>query len=175
MATTAPGVLATGKPGLIDIFAKITGTAQGVIKGEAQDQKHKGEIQVHSFIWDVMQPIDKTSGLAGGKRNYSPFVFVMATQTASAHLIQAAITGEHLKEVLITCRKAGKEQQEYLVYKLQTCMVSKFESGYLFDNAAIPHDRVSIVFRKFECSVRSQNPDGTLGGPVMVADELGVH
>lgn len=173
--STAPLTPRTGKAGQIDIFIKITGTHQGWIKGESADAKHKQEIQVESFFWDVKMPVDKTSGLAAGKRQYGDFVFVMHTQSASVLLMNAMVSGEHLKEIVITCRKAGKEQQEYLTYKLTTCIISKFESGYFSDDDVVPHDRVSIAFRGFECTAKAQNPDGTLGGAVMMKDDLAVH
>jgi type VI secretion system secreted protein Hcp len=164
-----------GLSGQVDIFAKITGTQQGVLKGESQAAGHVNQIEVQSFSWEVMQPTDTATGVAAGRRHYAPFVFLIYTHTASAQLMRAAMSGEHLKEVIIYCRKAGKEQQEYLVYKLGTCIISKFESGYMTDNQIIPMDRVSLVFRKFECTVKMQNPDGTLGGGFTAEDELGSH
>src|SRR5690348_12748047 len=46
----------TGKAGgEVDLFLKVTGTKQGVIKGESQDHKHKDEIDIQSFQWGVAQ------------------------------------------------------------------------------------------------------------------------
>lgn len=158
--------------GQVDMFVKMTGYSQGWIKGESADHKHKGEIQIESFAWHVRQPYDNATSLASGKREYSPFVFTMRTQSASANLINMSITGEQIKEMIVTCRKAGKEQQEYLIYTIKDGMIVNFESGYLVDDQLAPHDRISVMFRRFECQVKAQNADGTLGGAVMVADDL---
>lgn len=175
MAHAVPGHVNPGAQH-VDIFIKITAQIQGVITGESLDIKHKGEIQAESFHWEIKQPVDMTSGfVAAGKRQYSFFVFRMKSQVASVKLMNAIITGEPLKEVIITCRKAGKSQQEYLVYKLNTCMVAQLESGYLEDGDIAPSDLVSLTFRKFECTAKAQNADGTLGAGVVVIDEWNVH
>ena len=163
------------KAGQVDMFVKLTGHSQGVIKGESTDHKHKGEIQIESFAWFVQQPIDTVTRLSAGKRQYTPFVFTMRTQTASINLMNMTTSGEQIKEMIVTCRKAGKEQQEYLVYTLKEGMISKFESGYLVDDQLVPHDRVSVMFRKISAQAKEQKPDGTLGGAVMFEDALEVH
>jgi type VI secretion system secreted protein Hcp len=163
------------KTGQVDIFAKITGYSTGVVKGESFDSVHKGEIDVDSFVWSISQPFDLSSGLASGKRQYSAFTFAMRTQNASAMIMKMVMNGEHIKEMVITCRKAGKEQQEYLVYKFNECLISKVENGYQGTDQLVPADHVSVVFRKVQCTIKTQNPDGTLGGAFVAVDELGVH
>jgi len=161
-------------PGQIDLFMKIVGTKSGKIKGESQDPSHKGEIEIQTYSWDVVQPISKHSGgLASGKREHGPFIVTFKTQTASPQLINCVCNGEHFKEVTLTCRKAGKEQQEYMTWKLGTAMISKFETFYL-DDDVIPFDRVTFAYRSIEVEYKEQKPDGTLGGAYTARDDWDV-
>lgn len=155
----------------VDIFVKIKGTKQGVIKGECMDSKHAGEIDAYSYTWDIVQPFDKSgSGMAAGKRQLGIFKFLMDTQSATPKLFSAAATGEVLTEVTVTCRKAGKEQQEYLVWTLTNGIVVRIDTGYIAPGEITPHDQVSLAFRTITMTYKEQKPDGTLGGAITFTD-----
>lgn len=156
----------------VDMFMKITGYIQGVIKGESYDSKHLGEIEVESYSWDIVQPFDKTgSGLAVGKRQLGLFTFSMRSQVATPKLMQASCTGEHLKTAVFTCRKAGGQQQEYMKWTLTNAMVVYLKTGCIVGTDALPHDQVSLTFRKIEVDYKEQKADGTLGGVIVFVDE----
>jgi type VI secretion system secreted protein Hcp len=160
----------------VDMFIKIKATSQGMINGESQDIKHKNEIQAESFTWDVTQPIDSSgSGLATGRRKLGQFKFLMTSCAATPKLLQAACTGEVLSEVTITVRKAGKDQQEYMVWKLVNGIVASIETGMIDANSGIPHDEIAISFRKIELTYKQQQADGTLGGGIMFVDEYNIN
>src|SRR4030042_5438875 len=98
-----------------DAFLKIDG-----IKGESTDSKHKGEIQLQSFGWGVSNSaggLSAAGGRGAGKASPSSFAIMKKQDVASASLFQACATGLHSKEMLVTVRKAGGEQLEYLTYK----------------------------------------------------------
>jgi type VI secretion system secreted protein Hcp len=157
----------------VDMFMKITGNAQGVIKGESYDSKHLGEIEVESYSWDIVQPYDKTgSGLATGKRQLGLFTFSMRSQVATPKLMQACCTGEHLKTAVFTCRKAGGQQQEYMKWTLTNAMVVNLKTGCVGGIDLLPHDQISLTFRKIEVDYKEQKADGTLGGGIMFMDDL---
>jgi type VI secretion system secreted protein Hcp len=161
------------RKGEVDLFLSIVGTKSGKIKGESADAKHSGEIEVETYSWDVEQPVSKHSGgLASGKREHGPFIVTFKTQSVTPKLIGCVCNGEHLKAVVLTCRKAGKEQQEYLKWTMETAMISKFETFYLEDDI-VPRDRVTFAYRTIEIEYHQQNSDGTLGGAITTRDELG--
>jgi type VI secretion system secreted protein Hcp len=158
-------------PQKVDMFLKITGTKSGKIKGESQDSKHVGEIHCESYTMEVAQPISKHSGgMASGKREHGLFVVTFQTQTASPILFAACCNGEHLSEVVLVCRKAGSQQQEYLKWTLKTVLIAKFE-GSCNDDAIIPHDRISFAYRTIEVEYKEQKADGTLGGGIVATDD----
>ena len=74
--------------------------------------------------------------------------------------------GQHIKIALLTCRKAGKEQQEFLKIKLDDFIVSSYQTGGSAGSALIPIDQISMNFSKIEYEYKEQKPDGTLGGTV---------
>lgn len=164
----------SGQTTNVDMFMKITGQIQGVIKGESTDSKHPGEIEVESFSWDVIQPVithGAGAGMASGRRELGKFIFSMKSQIATPHLLQAACTGEHLKTVILTCRKAGGQQQEYMKWTLTNAMVVYLKTGCIVGTDALPHDQVSLTFRKIEVDYKEQKADGTLGGGIMFMDD----
>src|SRR5438445_5669721 len=93
-----------------DYFLKIDG-----IDGESQDHKHKGEIHLESWSWGESNggSAAHSGGAGAGKVNMQDFHFVMQINKASPKLAIACATGEHLKKAVLTCRRAGKDQQEF--------------------------------------------------------------
>jgi type VI secretion system secreted protein Hcp len=167
-STPAPPRPATS----IDMFVKIKGAVQGVIKGESNDAKHPGEIIVLWYGWDIVQPYDRSgSGMAAGKRELGVFRFLMQTQSATPKLLSAAASGEPLKEVTFTCRKAGQEQQEFMTWLLTDAIITRVDTGYLAPDEIVPHDYVSLSFRTISLTYKEQKPDGTLGGGITFMDD----
>lgn len=144
-----------------DYFVKIQG-----IDGESQDSKHKNEIDVISWSWGATQPGTMAYGGGGGagKVSYQDFHFQKRTDKASPNLLQACSDGRHIDEIKFTVRKAGKEQQEYLVITFTESIISSYSiSGH---GEAELQEQVSINFSKQKTEYKVQNKDGSLGGAV---------
>jgi type VI secretion system secreted protein Hcp len=80
-------------------------------------------------------------------------------------LFLCCANGEHIKSATLTCRKAGKEQQEYLKYTFSDLLVSSYQTGGSAGNV-VPLDQISLNFTKVEFEYKEQKPDGSLGGSV---------
>jgi type VI secretion system secreted protein Hcp len=146
----------------VDYFIKFDG-----IKGESTDSKHKGEIDVESWSWGETQSGSGGPGGGGaGKVAIQDFHFMMRLNTASPGLMRACATGKHIKSAMLTGRKAGKSQMEYLTFKFHDVLVSSFQTGGSEQSDDVPTDQVSLNFAKIEVSYRPQKSDGTLGNPV---------
>ena len=143
----------------VDYFLKIDG-----IEGEAEDAKHGKEIEVLSWSWGEAQVGSHTHGTGGGagKVSMQDFHFTMTACKASPKLFLACATGEHIKSAVLTCRKAGKEQQEYLKYTFTELLISSYQTGGSAGNV-VPTDSISFNFTKIETSYKVQKADGTLG------------
>jgi type VI secretion system secreted protein Hcp len=144
-----------------DIFAKL-----GDIKGESADDKHKDEIEVFSFSWGITHP--GSSGAGAGQPSdrvaFKDLSIVHRIDKASPALMRACATGKHLDEAIITQRKAGKTQHEYLIIKMNdvtiTGVVPESTSGEAGSEV------VSLTFGKVHLEYRPQRPDGSLDAPI---------
>ena len=139
-----------------DIFAKI-----GDIKGESLDAKHKGEIEVLSWSWGVSNAGSMAHGGGGGegKASFSDLSFMHRIDKASPVLMKACATGVHIKEATITHRKAGKGQQEFLIFKMNDVMVTSVQDS---DGGDDLMESVSIAFAKIDLEYKPQKRDGSL-------------
>lgn len=147
----------------VDFFLKIDD-----IKGESSDDKHKDEIDVVSWSWGETQTgtASHGGGMGGGKVNMQDFHFTMKVNNASSPLLLACANGQHFKKADLTCRKAGKDQQEYLKIKLTDILVSSYQLGGHAAGDDLPVDQISLNFSKIEFGYAKQKPDGTLEGMV---------
>lgn len=110
----------------VDYFLKLTG-----IPGESADSKHATEIDIESWWWGQSNAGTFAAGGGGGagKVNMQDFSFVMRVNQASPKLFLACATGQHIQQGVLTCRKAGKEQQEYLKITFTDLLVSSFQTS----------------------------------------------
>ncbi|HEX8984504.1 MAG TPA: type VI secretion system tube protein Hcp [Bryobacteraceae bacterium] len=148
---------------LVDYFLKIDG-----IQGESNDSKHKNEIEIESFSWGANQSgtASHGGGMGGGRVQMQDFHFVMNINKASPKLMLSCANGEHIKSAILTCRKAGKEQQEYLKVTFTDLLVSSYQTGGSGSSGVVPLDQISLNFTKVEIEYKEQKPDGTLGGTI---------
>jgi type VI secretion system secreted protein Hcp len=150
----------------VDYFLKIDG-----IQGESQDKVHKNEIQIESFSWGQTNAGTAATGggMGAGRVQMQDFHFVMGVNKASPKLILACATGEHIKNAILVCRKAGKEQQEYLKITFSDLLISSYQTG---GSGVVPTDQISFNYSKLEYEYKEQKADGTLGGAVKAMYDL---
>jgi type VI secretion system secreted protein Hcp len=145
----------------VDYFLKIAG-----MDGESADDKHKGEIDVESFSWGEINEgtAGHGTGAGAGKVQMQDFHFTKKLDKASSRLFIACATGEHIKSAILTARKAGGGQQEYLKITLEDAMVTNYQIGGSGAGETVPLETVALNFAKIEFSYKEQKPDGSLGG-----------
>ena len=141
-----------------DMFLKIDG-----IKGESRDDKHKDWIEVLSWSWGTSS--------AGGKlkRGDAPMCiqdlnFTKFVDTSTPGLIMNGVTGQVAKTATLAVRKAGGEQQEYLIIKMSDVLVSSYRTGgSASDSQAQLVDAVTLNFSSISGEYRPQDIKGALG------------
>lgn len=148
----------------VDYFLKLDG-----IPGESADSKHKGELDIDS--WSFSQSNTGTFAMGGGggagKVKMQDFTFTKKVDKAGPKLFQACATGEPIPNVVLTCRKAGKDQQEYLKITFGDVLISSYqitspnEEGHI-----VPMETFALNFAKIEFDYKAQKSDGTLEGSV---------
>jgi type VI secretion system secreted protein Hcp len=148
----------------VDYFIKFDG-----IKGESTDAKHKDEVDVESWSWGETHVAGPGGGGGGGagKVSMQDFHFVMRLNSASIGLMKACATGQHIKGATLSARKAGKEQQEYLVIKMDDVLITSYQTGASEGGDIVPTDQVSFNFAKIDVEYRQQKADGSL--------DVGIH
>jgi type VI secretion system secreted protein Hcp len=149
-----------------DYFLRIDG-----IQGESPDPKHKDDIEVVSFGWELTNASNPVGGGGGGaaRPQFKDFSFTMLINKASPHLFIACASGKHFTSASLTIRRAAKGELEYLTIRFDDVIVTSFaEVG----GGEAPEEAVSLGFRRIELEYRQQTPQGTLGAPVKAGWDL---
>lgn len=152
----------------VDMFLKIEG-----IKGESQDKSHQNEIDIQSYSWGVSQSGTLAFGGGGGagKAQFQDLHFTSRVSKASPLLFLGCATGEHIKDATLSVRKAGGQQQDFLIIKLNDVLVSSYQTGGS-SGGDIPTEQISLNYSKIEYFYKPQNEDGSLGGEIRAGWDL---
>lgn len=146
----------------VDMFLKIEG-----IKGESGDDKHKDEIDVLAWSWGVSNA--GSSHMAGGggsgKANFQDISVTKYIDIGSTALMLACANGKHLKQALLTVRKAGEKPLEYIKITMKDCLVSSVSTGGSGGEDRLT-ENISINFADVKVEYTVQGPDGSAAGQV---------
>jgi type VI secretion system secreted protein Hcp len=153
----------------VDYFLKLDG-----IDGESMDSKHKNEIDVMSFSWGQAQTgtSSQGGGSGAGKVQMHDFNFVMQVNKATPKLLLACAGGDHIKSAVLTCRKAGKDQQEFYQITMSDLLVSSYQTGGSNGSDVVPVDQISLNYSTIKFDYKAQKPDGTLDGAITAGWDL---
>lgn len=158
----------------VDLFLKIDG-----IEGECQDLKHKGELQIVAFQKGVTNAGASGTGIGGadgmGTSVWQDAVFTMRADKSMPKLFTLCATGERVKKAVLTFRKAGKGQQEFLKITFTDALVSKFEMVGARDSDAVPTVVFAFNFAQVEEEYKGQKEDGTMRGAIKYSFAIGKH
>jgi type VI secretion system secreted protein Hcp len=154
---------------VVDYFLKLEG-----VEGESHDAKHKGEIQIESWSFGATNSGTFSYGGGGGagKVQMQDFHFVMKTNKSSPLLFEKCATGEHIPQAIVTARKAGGDQQDFLKWTFTNLLVSSFQTGGSGSSDVIPLDQISLNFQKLEVEYKEQDEKGNLKGSVKKGYDL---
>lgn len=86
-------------------------------------------------------------GGATGRAEIKEIEVTKRVDKASAKLVSFCATGKHIPSATITLRKAGNGQQKYLQIKLETVLVSSYQTSSQSDT---PTESVSLNFSKIK-------------------------
>jgi len=146
-----------------DYFLKVDG-----VTGESGDDKHKGEIDIESFSWGATNSgtAGHGGGMGGGKVAPQDLQIVKKIDKSSPVLMIACSTGQHFKTAILTVRKPGGGQQEYMKISMEEVFVSSYQVNGVGGGDVLPSEHLSLNFNKLELSYKEQKGDGTLGPEV---------
>lgn len=143
----------------VDIFLKLEG-----IKGEAQDAKHKDEIDILSWSWGMSQSgtTHMGSGSGSGKVSVQDISLTKYIDKASPTLAQHCANGKHITKGTLIVRKAGDKPLEYIVIELKDIIVSHVTLGGTSHDDRL-HESITLNFREFDYKYTTQAANGSAG------------
>jgi len=154
------------------MFFKVKGAKHGQISGEAQDDKHKGEIEVLSWSWGMQGKASLGGGVATGKSTVRELRIVKKVDKASTALMSALRTNEVIKEGILTLRKTGTSKIEYFKVTIQDGRVMALDVEAGDDNGTSTLlERVSFSFNKISIEYTPQGGDGMPQGSTTFEDQ----
>jgi type VI secretion system secreted protein Hcp len=157
-----------------DMFLKLDGIA-----GESTDDKHKNEINVTSFAFALGRGSDGTgsgAGVAGvtptAKGRLQTLRIDKLYDSASPKLFRAAASGQHIKSAVLTFRRSGDNDVEFLTYTLSDVQVTSYDQGGKDGDArdlGSLEEEVALTAAKIHVTEQTVDSDGKKG-PAVNAD-----
>ena len=172
MALAIGAQVAAGGSG--DMFLMVKGARTGVIKGESQDEVHKSEIDVLGWSWGMQAKGSLGGGAAAGKASMHDLKVIKRVDSASTALMSALRSNESIQKAVLTLRKAGKSQLEYLKITIeQGRVVSLTLEGGDEESGHEVLERVTFSFNKISVEYVPQGKDGLGMGGMLFTDQFG--
>jgi type VI secretion system secreted protein Hcp len=145
-----------------DIFLDIG------IEGEAKDEKFKGQIEVAGWALGMTQT--GTAGAGGGagagKVNIQDLFITKFVDKSTPTLMEKCCSGDHCEKAVLTQRKAGGTQLEYLRVTLTKVLISSYQVS-AGGGDAVPTESIGLNFSKIEyCYQEQDEKGGKAGGEV---------
>ena len=157
-----------------DMFLMVKGATHGLINGESQDDKHKGEIEVLSWSWGIQGKAALGGGAATGKAIIREMKIIKKVDKASTALMGAVRTNETIKEAVLTLRKTGKTALEYLKITMEQGRIVSLdiEAGDPSGGLDLV-ERITLSFNKISVEYTPQGADGQPQGGTTFQDQWG--
>lgn len=131
------------------------------IKGESKLEKHIDEIDVLAWSWGMSQSGTFHGGGGGGagKVNMQDLSFTKYVDKSSPELMLACSNGKHIKDAVLTIRKAGEKPLEYLTITLEKLLVSSLSTGGSGGEDRLT-ENVTLNFAKVKVEYQEQDEKG---------------
>ena len=135
------------------------------VDGESSHKDHKGETEVLSWSWGVSNASAVSGGGSGkGKGTPGEFNFVHNYDKASPVLSKKCAQGAHFPSVIVTARKSGEGQKDFLKVTMKEVMITSVQpagsqGGDLMESVGMTYGFVEFAYKP-------QDDKGALGGEV---------
>lgn len=150
---------------MIDVYLQIDG-----IKGESQDDKHKGWIECMGVHWNIVQPRSATSSTAGGhtaeRVNMSEVSFIKLADLSSPILAQYCAMGKTIPKAVFEFMRADGNGTPICYFRMElknvlVCQVSPSIAG---GGGHILQEGIGLKFSEVRYKYTQQQIGGGSGG-----------
>lgn len=144
----------------IDSHIKFDG-----VEGESTHKDHKGEVEILSWTWGLSNTsLGSGTGSGKGKANPGDLHFTHNYDKASPVLAKKCAQGVHFPTVVVTSRKAGEGQKDFLKITLKEVFITSVQpSG---GGGGDIMESVSMSYQSIDFAYKPQDEKGGLGGEV---------
>lgn len=152
----------------VDMFMKID-----TLEGEAQDAKHKKEIDVLHWSWGMSNSgsAHNGSGAGAGKVRVQDLTFTKWVDKATPKLALVCCSGKHFKDATLVVRKAGDKPVEYLKIKMDTVLISSISTGASGGEDRLT-ENITLNFSKVSMDYVPQDDKGSAGTAIPMAWDI---
>ncbi|MDE2372021.1 MAG: type VI secretion system tube protein Hcp [Burkholderiales bacterium] len=136
------------------------------VEGESTHQDHKGEIALMSWSWNASNAssVAAGSGSGTGKAQPGELHFTHTYDKASPVLAKKLAQGVHFGSVVLTARKSGDGQKDFLKVTMKEVFVTGIAPSAGSDGGIV--ESVSLSYGSIEFAYKPQDEKGALGGEV---------
>uniref|UniRef100_UPI0009AA6CCD Hcp family type VI secretion system effector n=1 Tax=Salmonella enterica TaxID=28901 RepID=UPI0009AA6CCD len=150
--------------------------------GESMDDKHKNEIEVLSWRWNIHQEstMHAGSGLGSGKVYHcnnqicesvlevsvTNLSFEHYIDRASPNLFKYCASGKHIPQAILVMRKAGGNPLEYLKYTFTDLIIAMVSPSGSQGGEIASRESIELSFSTVKQEYVVQNQQGGSGGTI---------
>ena len=150
----------------IDVHIRFDG-----VEGESTDRDHKGEVRVLTWGWGVTQAAAAAGAGSGtGKATPADLVFTHDYDKASPLLAKRCAQGKHFPTVVLSARKAGEGQKDFLKVTMKEVFVASIQVVGQGEGGL--QESVSLRYGTIEFGYKPQDARGGLGAEVKFNRDL---
>jgi type VI secretion system secreted protein Hcp len=132
------------------------------IKGETKDHEIPQGIEIKGFSYSMVSPSDPVSHRGTGAVRVADISVRKQVDASSPALLAACMRNQKLNQAVLTCRKAGGEQEPYFEILMEDARIRSVTARA--DGGPIVEEIVAIGFSKITWTYAEQSKEGRLVG-----------
>lgn len=154
------------------MFLKVNGSRSGGIKGEANDQAHRDEIDVVGWSWGMRSASAMGGGGTASKTTVESLHVTKEVDAASTALMSVMRNNELLTKVVLTVRKAGGLPIDYFVVTLENARITSYDVATAGAGSDVLLEKLTFSFQKITAEYVGQDDRGLKRGSMSFTAEV---
>ena len=144
------------------------------IKGDAQDDKHKNEIEIQSWDWGAQNSGSMSSGTGGGRGKVDVHDLRISKLACKAtpELLKAVCSHKHFAKAKLTVRKHGETPFDYLIVELTDVIITSYSANCIGPDVK---EDYTLNFAKFKLEYKTQSNQGRGDASPFVIYDVQTH